>query len=138
MTELATGAEHLDRALIRRDCAEAYDLAMNSLVEGSEPPTEQVKRLREALSGHLRALVDAVGEDFAGAAPGPLHDVVVRTLSLAEKVLAQPVRGSVLDLLASPQVARLLTLMYEDPVMFGADPELFDLHVDAWGSTDAG
>ncbi|MCX4734299.1 hypothetical protein [Streptomyces sp. NBC_01363] len=128
----------MDRATIRRDCTEAYDLAFNSVDTGLEPPTAQVDRLRDALSGHVRRLADAVSEEVADAAPGPLRDIVTKALGLAQDALAQPAQGGALDLLVLPQVARILLVMHEEPEMFGASPELPDLLADAWGPADAG
>ncbi|WP_330435960.1 MULTISPECIES: hypothetical protein [Streptomyces] len=128
----------MDSAIIRRDCAEAYDVALTSLIEGSEPPTAQVDRLREALSGHVRALAAVISEGAADAAPGPLRDVVTRALTLAEEALAQPVQGSALDLMVTPQVARILLLMHEEPRVFDTSPELRALLGDVWESADAG
>lgn len=128
----------MDREIIRRDCTEAYDLVFTFLDEGSEPPTAQVDRLREALSGHVRALADVISEGAADAAPGPLRDVVTRALALAEEALAQPVQGSAMDLMVTPQVARILLLMHEEPHMFDTSPELRALLAITRGSADAG
>ncbi|MCX4550640.1 MULTISPECIES: DUF6415 family natural product biosynthesis protein [unclassified Streptomyces] len=110
-------------------------MATDALADGVEPPPAQVQRLRDALSGHVRRLVDVVSQEFADAAPGPLRDVVTKTLGLAEGILTHPVRGSVLDLLAMPPVVRLLTLMHEEPEVFGAAPEHPAL--EGWGTRDA-
>ncbi|MFF4179747.1 hypothetical protein [Streptomyces sp. NPDC001750] len=114
----------LNTEAVRRDCAEAIAVAVDALTDGSEPPAAVVERLREALSGHVREQVDAVRERFADAAPGPLRDIVTKTLTIAEHVLAVPVQGGVADLLVSPQVARFLLLMHEEAEVFGASPEV--------------
>lgn len=110
----------MDSVAIRRDCAEAHDLAVRALDEGVDPTAAQVEQLREALVGHLRGLVEAVRETFADAPPGPLRDVVHSAMALADRARSHEVRGDVLDLIAPPPVVRLLLLMFEDPEAFGA------------------
>ncbi|MEU0629831.1 hypothetical protein [Streptomyces sp. NPDC005989] len=128
----------MDRAIIRQDCTEAIDLVFTSLTDRVEPEDGQVDRLRTALTGHVRELVRAVGKDVADATPGRPHEAVARGLALSERALAQPVRGDVVDLVALPQVARILLLMYEESTLFGAVPKQAALPGDAWGSADAG
>lgn len=127
----------MDEAAIRRDCAEAHAVAAGALAEDVEPPTAQVERLREALTGHVRALMSVVREEFADAPPGPLNDIVTKAVTLAETVLAQPLQGSVLDLLATPPVARLLLLMAEEPEAFGALSEVPAPICSGWEAADA-
>ncbi|MFE4336090.1 hypothetical protein ACFRQM_44060 [Streptomyces sp. NPDC056831] len=114
----------MDEAAVRRDYAEALAVTFEALADGAELPAAQVERLRGALTGHVRTLVDLVRQEFADAAPGPLRDIVTRTLTLAEDILAQPVQGGVMDLLATPQVARLLMLIHTERAVFGASPEI--------------
>ncbi|MFB6989124.1 hypothetical protein [Streptomyces sp. NPDC056304] len=114
----------MDEADVWRDCDEALAVAAGALADGSEPAAVQVERLRGALTGHVRTLVDLVRQDFADAEPGTLHTKVTETLALAEDILAQPVQGGVMDLLAPPQVARLLMLIHTEREVFGASPEL--------------
>ncbi|WP_406501624.1 hypothetical protein OHA04_27830 [Streptomyces sp. NBC_01590] len=128
----------MDSATIRRDCTEAYDLALTSLTEGVEPPAAQVDRLREALSGHVRALADVISAGTADAAPGPMRDVATKALTLAEEALAQSVQGSAMDLMVTPQVARIMLLMHEEPQVFDTSPELRALLGRVGGPADAG
>ncbi|MFF1834262.1 hypothetical protein ACFVXE_08655 [Streptomyces sp. NPDC058231] len=83
-------------------------------------PLAQLERLRNALASHVRGLMDVVRGEFADAPPGPLNDVVTKAYGLGGKVLSQPVKDSVVDLLTLPPVARLLLLMAEDPEAFGS------------------
>ncbi|MFJ5725956.1 hypothetical protein [Streptomyces sp. NPDC093149] len=114
----------MDEAAVRRDYDEALAVAVGTLTDGSNPPAAQVVRLQGALRGHVRTLVDMVGEDFADAQPGRLQVKIIETLALAKDVLAQPVRGGVRDRLALPQIARLLMLMHTERGVFAAAPEL--------------
>lgn len=127
----------MNETAIRRDCAEAHAVATSALADDATPPAVQVERLREALAGHVRELIVVVQEEFADAPPGRLPDAVAKTVALAETVLAQPVQGNVLDLLATPPVARLLLLMAEDPDVFGALPERPAPVVGDWEVADA-
>ncbi|HWU08101.1 MAG TPA: hypothetical protein VN520_17240 [Streptomyces sp.] len=118
--EKATARRPVVAYRVRWDCAEADAVARHAMEEGVDPPPAQLERLREAVCGHLRELVAVVDEQYADAPAGPWREVITKTLGVASDILAQPIRGSALDLLVPPPAVRLLLLMHTEPIMFGA------------------
>lgn len=127
----------MDRETIRRDCAEAQSVATVALEGGVDALPAQVERLRTAMTSHVRLLIDVVRGEFATAPPGQLVDIVTNTLTLAEHLLALPAQGTVMDLVAKPQLARLLLLMAMEPEAFGALSEVRALVVGGREVVDA-
>ncbi|MBO0918089.1 hypothetical protein [Streptomyces laculatispora] len=127
----------MDREAIRHACVEATAVATSVLSGDAEPPVEQVERLREVLTGHVEALVDATRARFSDAPPGALAAVVDKTIALAEDLLSLPVQDGVLDLLVVPPLARTLLLMFEEAPVFGASCEASDPFIDDWAGADA-